>query len=116
MESRLGGLLRIAGPLLIAYSIVGLLVEAAVPQLLPESGLTTSVGDAAKAGMFAIWFYLIWRIFGTIRGIYGPDSARYLERTPIWRVLLNVMAAYVLAAFCFSVLYVYLVRRDANAF
>ena len=58
MESRLGGLLRIAGPLLIAYSIVGLLVEAAVPQLLPENGLTTSVGDAA-------------------------DSARYLERTPI---------------------------------
>jgi hypothetical protein len=69
--------------LLIAYSIVGLLVEAAVPQLLPEYGLTTSVGDAAKAGMFAIWFYLIWRIFGTIRGIYVPDSARYLERTPI---------------------------------
>jgi len=102
--------------LLIAYSIVGLLVEAAVPQLLPENGLTISVGDSAKAGMFAIWFYLIWRIFGTIRGIYGPDSARYLERTPIWRVLLNVMAAYVLAAFCFSVLYVYLVRRDANAF
>lgn len=116
MERRLARSLRIIGPLLIAYSIVGLLVEAAVPQLLPENALTTSVGDAAKAGMFAIWFYLIWRIFGTIRGIYGSDSARYLEHTPVWRVLLDVMAAYVLAAFCFSVLYVYLVRRDANAF
>jgi hypothetical protein len=29
---------------------------------------------------------------------------------------LDVTAAYVLAAFCFSVLYVYLVRQDANAF
>lgn len=116
MKSRMGRWLRIIGPVLIGYSIVGLLVEAAVPRLLPENGLTASIGEAAKAGMFAIWFYLIWRIFGTIQGIYGTESARYLEGTPIWRILLDVTAAYVLAAFCFSVLYVYLVRQDANAF
>lgn len=116
MKSRMGRWLQIIGPVLIGYSIVGLLVEAAVPQLLPENGLTIAVGEAAKAGVFAIWFYLILRIFGTIKGIYGPESARYLEGTPIWRILLDVTAAYVLAAFCFSVLYVYLVRQDANAF
>jgi hypothetical protein len=66
--------------------------------------------------VFVIWLYLVWRIFGSIRGIYGPESARYLERTPIWRILLDVTAAYILGAFCFSVLYVYLVRQDANAF
>jgi hypothetical protein len=108
--------LRTIGPLVIGYSIVGLMVEAAVPRFLPENALTTTVSEAAKAGMFAIWFYLIWRIFGTIRGIYGSDSARYLERMPIWKILLDVTAAYVLAAFCFSVLYVYLVRLDPNAF
>jgi hypothetical protein len=102
--------------MLIGYSIVGLLVEAAVPRFLPENGLTIAVSEAAKAGVFAIWLYLIWRIFGTIQGIYGSESAGYLERTPIWRILLDVTAAYVLAAFCFSVLYVYLVRLDANAF
>ena len=116
MKSRMGRLLRIIGPILIGYSIVGLLVEAAVPQFLPENGLTISVGEAAKAGVFAIWLYLIWRMVGTIQGIYGQESARYLEGTPIWRILLDVTAAYVLAAFCFSVLYVYLARQDANAF
>src|SRR5689334_19624947 len=116
MKRRIGGGLRIIGPVLIGYSILGLLVEAAVPQYLPENGLTISVGEAAKVGVFAIWIYLIWRIFGSIQGIYGPDSAHYLERTPVWSILLDVTAAYVLAAFCFSVLYVYLVRRDANAF
>src|SRR5690348_1157286 len=116
MKSRMGRLLRIIGPILIGYSIVGLLVEAAVPRFLPENGLTISVGEAAKAGVFAIWLYLIWRIVGTIQGIYGRESARYLEGTPIWRILLDVTAAYVLAAFCFSVLYVYLARQDANAF
>lgn len=108
--------LRIVGPIFIAYSVVGLLVDAAVPQLLPENTLTTSVGEGAKAGAFAIWLYLIWRIFGTIRGIYGPDSAHYLEQTAIWRILLDVVAAYGLAAFCFSVLYVYIARKDTNAF
>jgi len=116
MKSRMGRWLRIIGPVLIGYSILGLLVEAAVPQFLPENGLTISIGEAAKAGVFAIWLYLIWRIFGTIRGIYGPESALYLEQTPVWRILLDVTAAYVLAAFCFSVLYVYLVRQDTNAF
>lgn len=108
--------LRIIGPFVIAYSVIGLLVDAAVPRLLPENALTTSIGEAAKAGAFVIWLYLIWRIFGTIRGIYGPDSARYLDRTPIWRILLDVIAAYGLAAFCFSVLYVYMARRNADAF
>jgi len=116
MKSRIGGWIRLLGPLLIGYSIVGLLVKAAVPQFLPENGLTISIGEAAKAGVFAIWVYLIWRIFGSIRGIYGPDSSQYLERTPLWRILVDVTAAYILAAFCFAVLYVYLVRRDANAF
>jgi hypothetical protein len=116
MKRRIGGGLRIIGPVLIGYSILGLLVEAAVPQYLPENGLTISVGEAAKVGVFAIWIYLIWRIFGSIQGIYGPDSAHYLDRTPVWRILLDVTAAYILAAFCFSVLYVYLVRLDANAF
>jgi len=105
------GVLVVAG-----YSVVGLLVEAAVPRFLPASGLTTSVGDAARAGMFVVWFYLIGRIFRTIRGIYGSDSAEYLERTPIWRVLLDVTAAYGLATFCFAVLYVYLARQDTGAF
>jgi hypothetical protein len=107
---------RIAGFIIIAYSAFGLVVEAGVPQLFPENAFTTSVRDGAKVGMFGIWFFLIWRLFSTIRGIYGADSARYLERTPIWRILLNVMAAYGLAAFCFSVLYVYIVRRNADAF
>jgi hypothetical protein len=108
--------LRMIGPLVIGYCIVGLMVEAAVPRFLPQNALTTSIAEAAKAGVFAIWLYLISRIFGTIRGIYGSDSAHYLERTPVWRILLDIMAAYILAAFCFSVLYVYLVRQDANAF
>jgi Ion channel len=116
MKRRAGRWLRFIGPVLIGYSIVGLLVEAAVPQFLPENGVTISVGAVAKAGVFAIWLYLIWRIFGTIQGIYGPQSARYLEGTPVWRILLDVTAAYILAAFCFSVLYVYLARLDANAF
>jgi uncharacterized membrane protein (UPF0182 family) len=108
--------LRTIGPVVIGYSIVGLLVEAAVPRYLPDNALTTSVGEAAKAGVFAIWFFLISRIFNTIQGIYGADSAHYLERTPLWRILLDITAAYILAAFCFSVLYVYLMRQDADAF
>jgi Ion channel len=111
-----GRWLRIIGPVVVGYSVVGLLVDASIPQFLPENALTIAIGEAAKTGVFAIWFYLIWRLFGTIKAIYGPDSAGYLERTPIWRILLDVTAAYVLAAFCFSVLYVYLVRQDANAF
>lgn len=67
-----------------AASIVGLLIEAAVPQLLPENGLTTSIGAAAQAGVFAIWAYLIWRIFGTIQGIYGPEN-QCAERIPAAR-------------------------------
>jgi Ion channel len=102
--------LRIIVPVVIAYSIVGLLVEAAVPRILPENAATIYVGEAAKAGMFAIWFYLIWRIGRAIRGIYGAQSAQYLESTPIWRILLDVTAGYMLAAFCFSVLYLYIVR------
>lgn len=116
MEGRIGRWLRIIGPVIIGYSTVGLLVEAAVPRFLPDNGLTTSISEAAKVGVFIIWFYLIWRIFGTIQGIYGPESIRYLRHTPVWRILLDVMVAYVLAAFCFSVLYVYLVRQDVNAF
>jgi hypothetical protein len=116
MTSRTTRWLRIIGPVLIGYSTIGLLVEAAVPQFLPENGLTISVGEAAKAGIFAIWFYLIWRIIDTVKGIYGQRSADYLEQTPIWRILVNVTVAYVLAAFCFSVLYVYLSRRDSGAF
>lgn len=112
----LGYLLRRIGPFVVAYSVVGLLVDASVPRFLPENALTMAVGEAAKAGVFAVWFYLIWRIFNTIKAIYGPDSAGYLERTPIWRILLDVTAAYVLAAFCFSVIYVYLVRHNAHAF
>lgn len=116
MKSRMGRWLRIIGPILIAYSVLGLLVEAAVPRFLPENGLTISIGEAAKAGVFAIWIYLVWRIVGSIQGIYGSNSAGYLERTPVWSILLDVTAAYILAAFCFAVLYVYLVRQDANAF
>jgi Ion channel len=56
------------------------------------------------------------RIVHTVRGIYGSESAQYLKRTPVWGILVDVMAAYCLAAFSFSVLYVYLVRRDPNAF
>ena len=36
MKSRIGGWIRFVGPVLIIYSVVGLLVEAAVPQFLPE--------------------------------------------------------------------------------
>ena len=104
------------GRVIVAYSVLGLLVEAAVPRLLPENVLTTYVGEAARVGVFAIWFFLIWRIVGTIQGIYGSQSVRYLERTPIWRILLDVIGAYGLAAFCFAVLYIYIVRRDAGAF
>lgn len=109
---RLKRWLRIIGPVVIAYCVFGLLIEAAVPRFLPENAFTTYVGEAAKAGMFAIWFYLIWRIGSTIQGIYGPRSALYLESTPVWRILLDVTAAYLLAAFCFSVLYLYIVRLE----
>ncbi len=101
---------RIIQSIVVGYCILGLLVETAVPHLLPENAFTTSVGDAAKAGVFAIWFYLIWRIADSIRGIYGPESALYLEFTPVWRILLNVTAAFMLAAFCFAVLYLTIVR------
>lgn len=111
-----GGWLRFAVPAVFVYSVVGLLVEAAVPHLLPESAFTTYVGGAAKMGVFAIWLYLGWRIFHTLQGIYGSDSVRYLGNTPVWRIVMRVTAAYVLAAFCFAVLYVYLVRQDAGAF
>jgi hypothetical protein len=104
------------GPLAVGYCIVGLLVEAAVPQLLPANSLTTTIGEAAKAGMFAVWFYLIWRVFHAIQGIYGAESRDYLKRISIWSVILHVTAAYGLATFCFAVLYVYLGRLDANAF
>jgi hypothetical protein len=109
---RLARWLRIIGPFVIVYCVAGLLVEAAVPHILPENAFTTYVGDAAKAGVFAIWFYLIWRIANAIQGIYGEQSVHYLERTPIWRILLDVTVAYALAAFCFSVLYVYIMRRQ----
>lgn len=111
-----GRWLRTIGPAVIGYSIVGLLVDASIPQFLPENTLTMFIGEAAKAGVFVIWFYLIWRMFGTIKIIYGSNSAGYLEHTAIWRILLNITAAYILAAFCFSVLYVYLARHDENAF
>jgi hypothetical protein len=62
------------------------------------------VGEAARAGVFAIWFYLIWRIAHAISGIYGPTSALYLEFTPAWRIVLDVTAAFLLAAFCFAVI------------
>ena len=95
---RLARWLRMVGPFVIAYCVAGLLVEAAVPHILPRNAFTTYVGNAAKAGVFAIWFYLIWRIAGAIQGIYGAQSARYLELTPIWRILLDVTAAFLLAA------------------
>ena len=107
---------RIIGPFVIVYTVIGLLVDLAVPHILPDNALTASVGDSAKTGAFAIWFYLVWRIVNTIRGIYGPDSVHYLERTPVWRILLDVIAAYSLAILCFSVVYVYVVRRDEGAF
>ncbi len=107
---------RIIGPVVIGYCIFGLLVQASVPHILPDNALTSYVGEAARAGVFAVWFYLIWRIISTIRGIYGADSVHYLERTPLWRILLDITAAFVLAAFCFSVLYLYIVRQDNGAF
>lgn len=106
----------IIGPVVVVYVVAGLLVDLAVPNFLPSNALTTSIGDSAKAGAFAIWLYLSWRIFNTIKGIYGPDSTRYLEQSPIWRILMDVAAAYFLAIFGFSVLYVYLIRRDEAAF
>ena|ERR1700760_3183982 len=108
--------LRIFGLAITVYIVAGLLVDMAVPDLLPDGEITRSIADSAKAGAFAVWFYLISRIFRTLKGIYGPDSVDYLERTPIWRILSEVMTAYALAIFCFSVLYVYLVRRDEAAF
>ena len=107
---------RPIGLAIIAYTLAGLLVDLAVPHLLPRTMLTTSIGESAKAGAFAIWLYLIWSIFKTIKGIYGPQSASYLQSTPIWSILLEVTTAYALAILCFSVLYVYLARRDEAAF
>ena len=107
---------RLVGLAIILYVVAGLLVDMAIPGLLPNNALTVSIADSAKAGAFAIWFYLISRIFRALKGIYGPQSINYLERTPIWRILSEVMTAYALAIFCFSVLYVYVVRRDETAF
>lgn len=101
---------RIIRSIVIGYCIFGLLVETAVPHILPENAFTMFVGDAAKTGVFAIWFYLTYRIADAIRGIYGPQSALYLEFTPVWRILLDVTAAFMLAAFCFAVLYLAIVR------
>jgi hypothetical protein len=112
---RIARWLRVIGPVIVAYCIFGLLVEAAVPHFLPRNAFTTFVGEAAKAGIFAIWFFLIWRIAKTLQGIYGAESAQYLEHTPIWRILLDVFAAFVLAAFCFSVLYLYVARLQGPA-
>ena len=114
-RNRVARWLGVIGPAVIAYCIFGLLIEAAVPRFLPENAFTTYVGEAAKAGVFAIWFYLIWRIGKTLQGIYGAESAKYLELTPIWRILLDVFAAFVLAAFCFSVLYVFIARLQGPA-
>ncbi len=107
---RLARWFRIIRSIVVGYCIFGLLVEAAVPHLLPENAFTSYVGEAAKAGLFAIWAYLIWRIADAIRGIYGPRSALYLKFTPIWRILFDVTAAFMLAAFCFAVLYLYIIR------
>jgi len=107
---------RLVGLVVVLYTIAGLMVDLSVPHLLPYSTFTAAIGESAKAGAFAIWFYLIWRVFNTIKGIYGPESIHYLERTPIWRILLEVTTAYSLAILCFSVVYVYLGRRDATAF
>jgi hypothetical protein len=107
--------LRVIGPIVIVYCVCGLIVEAGVPRLFPENAFTTSVSEAARAGVFAIWFYLIWRIGKTLQGLYGARSAQYLELTPIWRILLDVFAAFVLAAFCFSVIYVYIARLQGPA-
>ncbi|WOH64868.1 potassium channel family protein [Bradyrhizobium sp. BWA-3-5] len=102
--------LRAVVTVVVTYCILGLLVEAAVPYILPENAITTYVGESAKAGVFAIWFYLIWRISKAIRGIYGARSTQYLEGTPLWRILLDVTGGFILAAFCFSVLYLYIAR------
>jgi hypothetical protein len=110
------GWLRIIVIVIFAYSVFSLLVEAAAPNLVPENAFAAFLRGAPRAGVFAIWLYLAWRIFNAIQGIYGSDSVRYLEQTSIWRILLDVTAAYVLAAFCFAVLYVYIVRQDASAF
>lgn len=47
--------------LIVAYSVVGLMVDLAAPDILPHSAFTASVGESAKAGAFAIWFYLLWQ-------------------------------------------------------
>jgi len=106
----------VVGLIVVAYTVGGLLVDLATPHLLPYNALTTFLGDSAKPGAFAIWLYLIWRIFNSIGGIYGSDSIHYLEQTPIWRILAGVVASYFLAILCFSVLYVYVVRLDKEAF
>ena len=115
MGGRIARWLRVIGPIVIVYCVFGLIVEAGVPRLFPENAFTTSVSEAARAGVFAIWFYLIWRIGKTLQGLYGARSAQYLELTPIWRILVDVFAAFVLAAFCFSVLYVYVARLQGPA-
>jgi voltage-gated potassium channel Kch len=112
---RLARWLRVIGPIIIVYCIFGLLVEAGVPRIFPDNAFTAIVRDAANFGVFAIWFYLIWRISRTLQGLYGAESAQYLEVTPIWRILLDVTIAFVLAAFCFSVLYVYIARLQGPA-
>jgi hypothetical protein len=109
---RLAIWLRVIRSIVVGYCIFGLLVEASVPHLLPENAFTAYVGEAARAGVFIIWFYLIWRIASAIRGIYGPKSALYLEFTPAWRIILDVTAAFLLAAFCFAVIYLYIVRLE----
>jgi len=84
-NSRLTLWFGIVGPIIVIYSFIGVLVAAGVPHIFPENALTTYLGGSAKAGAFAIWLYLAWRIFNAIKGIYGTDSGRYLEQTSIWR-------------------------------
>mgnify|MGYP003580312493 CR=1 FL=1 len=78
---RLARWFRIIRSIVVGYCIFGLLVEAAVPHLLPENAFTSYVGEAAKAGLFAIWAYLIWRIADAIRGSCGSSSCPVTRRS-----------------------------------
>jgi hypothetical protein len=108
----LGGFMPATSPII----FVGVLVDAAIPDILPENALTRGIAQLAHIGVFAIWLYLLWRVLIAIGGLYGSHSSDYLKTAPIWKIIGEVTASYLVAIVCFAVLYVHISRNASGSF
>ena len=96
--------------IVVGYCIFGLLVEAAVPHLSPRKRLHNLCRRGRQGRRFR---HLVLSDLAHRRchpGHLWPTERALLDATPFWRFLLDVTAAFLLAAFCFAVLYLYIVR------